>query len=71
LGKEEQLRIIASAVIQRVLLEHRRTSHTNGVLNAVDAAYPFGRRRGRPYRIWRDEARRALAETGEKSGAAA
>ncbi len=71
MGKEEQLRIIASAVIQRVLEENRRTTHEKGVLSAVDAAYPFGLRRGRPYRIWRDEARRALAEPRKRSGAAA
>jgi len=45
--------------------------HPSGVLNAVDAAYPFGQRRGRAYRIWRDETRRALAEPRRKAGAAA
>jgi hypothetical protein len=68
-GKEKQLRIIASAVIRRVLLENLR--HSSSVLNAVDAAYPFGQRRGSPYRIWRDEFRRALAEPSKKRGAAA
>ena len=68
--KEKQIRIIASAVIRRVLLEIDR-QQSNGVMSAVDAAYPFGQRRGRPYRIWRDETRRALSEPTGKRGAAA
>jgi hypothetical protein len=68
--KEEQIRIVASAVIRRVLLEMGRP-HSHGVMSAVDAAYPFGKRRGRPYRIWRDEARRALSEQSGGRGAAA
>jgi hypothetical protein len=69
-GKEKQIRIIASAVIRRVLEEHA-TARTKGVVRAVDAAYPFGQRRGRAYLIWRDEARRALAEPGNNPVVAA
>ena len=57
-NKEEQIRMIAHAVIHRVLLESKVSSHE--LAHALELAYPFGQRRGRVYKIWRDEACRAL-----------
>jgi hypothetical protein len=68
-GKEKQIRLVAEAVIRRVLMEVGGIAE-GPVMRAVDAAYPFGQRRGRAYQIWRDETRRALSQE-RGSGAAA
>lgn len=62
MAKEQQIRTIAHAVIRRVLLEapgQRRQGPHTALEAALDAAYPFGLRRGTAYEIWRDECRRA------------
>jgi hypothetical protein len=61
--------LVAEAVIRRVLMEAGCVSE-GPAMRAVDAAYPFGQRRGRAYQIWRDEARRAFSRERD-SGAAA
>lgn len=50
----------ASEVILRTLAELPEDADTDTKVEAVRAAYPFGERKRRPYKIWCDEVQRLV-----------
>jgi hypothetical protein len=59
LAKENQVRAIAQAVIQRVIAENEAAGRPGD--SGLDMAYPFGVRSGLPWQLWCEETHRVFS----------